>query len=489
MSQNSSSTESKLAPYQPPAADAYEEPVHESEIMRTVTQFTEYSMSPGDEPDEEKYEREFQQGPTPKYRFFSKRNKAMRISALKQYTIIVVLLMAFILSVWSIYWGAMYDRPSRYVNLKMLVAVETNTSAPISQALIDTTKDPRMASLGGWQIQTGMQPEEIVKMVHNLDYWAAIYVTEDNVSEIINEAFQSASNLNTTGMLQSYYETGRDMNTMVSTVTPTLFKFGDVLQEYLETSAYPQFTNSLSKDQFAALQGTNLLNMPAILYTDGAPILNAVVFGPLQVGLIYLIIITFFQFMWFTKLNMIIGKVTAAKDYIIYRMVISQITYLFLSLAFACLNAAFQIPLNRAWKGGFGVLWMVSFLTMNAVGGANENVALIVFSTFPPLFGFWLLFFVMINISGTFAPLELCPGFYKFTYAMPIKSGYEIFKVLFFNTTRKTLGRDFGILVAWTVLNNLLLPPCIMFFASRMKKQAMAEMKAKAQVKQNDASV
>lgn len=472
--------------------DDEEQPVHESELMSTITRYTEYSMNVGQELEEGKGDEENQMappGPPPKYKFFSKHNKAMRIVAIKQYVMTVLILMTFILGVWSIYWGSMFERDSRYVNLNVLIAVESDSSAPISQALIDATNDPRMVGQAGWQVRSGLNPDDIVQMVYDQHYWAAIYVTDDNVSQLINTGFQTGSNVNTTGLIRSYFETGRDMNTMESAIRPTLYEFGDVLQYYLQTVAYPKFIQPLSSDQFSALRDTNLLNFPDILYTDGAPITNAVVFGPLQVGLIYIIIITFFQFMWFIKLNAIVGGATSAKDYIVYRMVISQITYLFLSLAFTCLNAAFQIPLNNAWSGGFGVMWMISFLTMSAVGGANENVALLTFSTLPPLFGFWLLFFVMINISATFAPIELCPQFFRFTYAMPIKNSYELMKVLIFDTSRKNIGREFGILVAWIAVNNLLLPLCIMFFANRMKKQAMADNKAKMEAsKKKDAA-
>lgn len=135
--------------------------------------------------------------------------------------------------------------------------------------------------------------------------------------------------------------------------------------------------------------------------------------------------------------------------------------------------------MNKAWSGGFGVMWMISFLTMSAVGGANENLSLLCFATAPPLMGFWVLFFVMINISATFAPIELCAKFYRFTYAMPIKNSYELMKVLLFDTYRGDIGRNFGILVAWIAVNNLLMPLCLFFFATMMKKKIMGEEKAR----------
>lgn len=131
--------------------------------------------------------------------------------------------------------------------------------------------------------------------------------------------------------------------------------------------------------------------------------------------------------------------------------------------------------MDNTWSGGFGVFWMVSYLTMAAVGGANQNAALILFAWMPPLMGFWLLFFVMINISATFAPISLCPEFFRFTYAMPIKNAYELMKIVLFDTSRRALGRYFGILIAWIVVNNLLLPFCMMAFAMITKKKVMKQ--------------
>lgn len=128
----------------------------------------------------------------------------MRILALKQYIVIVLALMTFILGVWSIYWGSMFDRSSRYVNLRLLIAVETNQTAPISQAMIDTTLDPRVSTLAGWDVQTNMNASEIPTLVHEQKYWAAIYVSQNNVSQIINQGFQQGKDVNTTGMIQAF---------------------------------------------------------------------------------------------------------------------------------------------------------------------------------------------------------------------------------------------------------------------------------------------
>ena len=58
-------------------------------------------------------------------------------------------------------------------------------------------------------------------------------------------------------------------------------------------------------------------------------------------------------------------------------------------------------------------------------------------------------------------------------------------KVTLFDTSRKDLGRYFGILVAWIVLNNILLPLCMAFFSWTMKKKIMKEIKSKNAAKKN----
>ncbi|KAG0683906.1 hypothetical protein C6P40_004438 [Pichia californica] len=460
-------------------------------LMRTISEYNEMTVTSGEAIKlETEHEKDIEEGikpkgPPPRYPFFSIENKNLRYSVLKQYAFIMIGLWAFILGVWSIYWGSMFRRDERLINLSILVNLEDDMSAPISQALQLSTYNNRMSISASWKFTSGLSEDEIIKTIHDQDYWAAIYVTKNNISDILIDGFQNGNDVNTTNFVHSFYETGRDPNTMEGIIEPTLYLFQSYFQHNLQSYSYPSIIKNLSTDQFLSLQNTSLLtSYPIIQYTDGTKV-DPVTNGPLQVGLIYIIIITFFEVMWMTQLYGTVAKNAITRDYILFRLILSQINYLLISLAFTCLNAAFQINMNATWNGGFGVLWMVSFLTMSAVGGANQNVSLILFAILPPLMGYWLLFFVMINISATFAPIPLCPEFYRFTYAMPIKNAYELMKVILFNTSHRAVGRCFGILVAWIALNNALLPLCMAFFATVTKKKIMAAAKAELEKKGN----
>lgn len=488
-SSNESSDSSVIRPYVHPNTENQikdnitEDSNQENELLRTISEYTENDLATGAAV-EETYIREklMAEGklpppPPPKHSFFAKENKHLRMSVLKKYSIIMIAFWVYILTVWSIYWGSMYRRETRYVNLKYLVVLESDSSAPISQALRMSTLQGAMPSLGTWEFRSKLNETDVQQLIHQQKYWAAIYVTSDNVSELLVDAFQSGTNISTTNFVHALYETARDPITMSGVVASTLYQFQTSFIENLQNYSYPMILSNLTNSQFSNLRNTNLLtSYPLIQYKDAIPV-EPVTIGPLQIGLIYIIIITFFQVMWLSDINGTVAKKILVKQYILFQLLISHLTYLLVSLAFTCLNAAFQISMNKTWKGGFGVFWMVSYMTMAAVGGANNNISLFCFAVYPPLMGFWLLFFVVINISATFAPIQLCPKIFRYTYAMPIKNAYELMKIVLFDVTKAHMGRYFGILAAWIALNSILLPLCIFFFAFMTKKRIVKEQR------------
>ncbi|KAG7696666.1 hypothetical protein KL951_003122 [Ogataea haglerorum] len=452
-------------------------------LMRMVTQYTEYSVSHVNEANMNNQERENdekmakeQQEPV-KTGFLSKKYAQQRRKFFKQYIIIIVVLWTFILCVFSIYWGSLYNRGTRLVNLKVLLVVEDgasieNSDYPVSQALLRAAESPQLKRLLGWTPRNYTDDDWVINEVRKQKYWGAIYVTSNNVSQQLVQALENGQDFNTSTLVNGYYESGRDPIGVSTYVEPSLLKLAIGFSDIMQQEVYPSLLSQLTSEQFARLQNiTTLSSTPEITLKDGVPMTDYTIIAPVQVGLIYIVILTFFQVMWFQRINQEAAETLKPVSYIIYRMVIAQVNYLLISLGYSCLNAAFQINFNNAWKGGFGVYWMISYLTMSAVGGANENIALICFAVLPPLMGFWLVLFVVCNISATFSPVEVCPKLFRFTYAMPIKNSYELMKVLLFDTYRGHLGRNFGILVAWIVLNNILLPFCLMFFSWYMKRK------------------
>ncbi|GMG19225.1 unnamed protein product [Ambrosiozyma monospora] len=461
---------------------------HNNDLLRTVTQYTEYSVTTGEAMNDElrrvRSKKECheipEKEPTNVYNLFSKQFLGLKF--FKPYITTILILLVFMFCVFSIYWGSFFQRNKRLVNLKVLVALEPSNADNdlLSQALREATEVSPVNKLAGWHINTdGLSESEIIRKVHHQKYWGAIYVSQQDASSQLASAFSNGSSFNTSSLVKAYYESGRDPNGMKSYVEPAINRFSGVYSSILRQKVFPSLISGLSSSELSTARSNGMLtSYPTIDIVDGRPMKDPVLMAPLQVGLIYLILISFFQILWNTNLNGYVAKTLNPMSFIGYRMIIAQVTFLILSLVVTTLNRAFQVDFNNTWKGGFGVGWMIHYLTLSAVGGANENIMLIVLPIVP-LGGFWLMFFIILNVSATFSPIETCPKLFRFAYAMPIKNAYELMKILFFDTYRGHIGRYFGILVAWVVLNNILMPFCLMFFSFKMKRAAAKMAKAK----------
>ena len=244
-------------------------------------------------------------------------------------------------------------------------------------------------------------------------------------------------------------------------------------------------TNKLSSsersDVLSDSNSLELLSTPiSFTYIDKIPFTDPVLTAPSQVGLIYMIIITFFQVNFFMDVHKGVASLNIKPiHFVVYRILSSVLSFFVISLFFSFPSLAFQVDFTKAFgNSGFLIYWMITFLTMWAVGMANEVMALICVMVYPPLMGFWMLFWVIINIAPTFAPIALCPEFYRYGYGLPIHNSYEITKVILFDTYKGNLGRSFGIVIAWVVIFTLLLPFVLKLFLKTMAKRAQAAAQA-----------
>ena len=269
--------------------------------------------------------------------------------------------------------------------------------------------------------------------------------------------------------------------------------------EKLWLAAQPNVTLALienmdnSSDVLSNRNSVRLATTPlTFAYYDIIEYTNPVLVAPNQVGLIYMIILTFFQVGFFSDVHLVVELSFNLKrrHYLGYRILSSTLSYFVLSLFFSFVSLAMQIDFRVAFgHAGFLVYWMVCFLTFAAVGLANEIMAMILIVVYPPLVGYWLILWVLVNISPTFAPFELLPGVFKYGYAMPIHASSEISKVILFNTWKGKLGYNFGILVGWVVFQYLTLPFWITWFQKTIgKRKQKAAAKAAAQAAEKDAA-
>lgn len=435
--------------------------------------------------------------------FFSSRLQGERTKLALDFGKIYLIMGFFVLTIFSIYWGSCYKRDLRFRNLEFLVVIDEDTGLSgydtVGEALVKTLQTPEAEFYGKWNIfnyttfqekaqkHNNTMEEEVIRQIHHQNYWAAIYVHANatgNLLEALRTADGSYSTTNNT--ITAIYETGRDMVAMPAYIVSGLYIVEDLWLPAL-TNVTNNLASSLSDSEQSALfnsnSALNLLTKPlGFNYVDRIPVTDLVLIAPSQVGLIYMIILTFFNVNFFLEIHQRV-KMYGIKNhhYLLYRLLASLASYLWLSLMYSFVTLAMQVDFTVTFgKSGFLVYWMTSWLTMWVVGSVNEIVAMWCILFYPPLMGFWLLFWVIVNIAPTFAPLALSPKVFRYGYALPLHNSYEITKVIFFNTYKGQLGRNYGILVAWAVLGIFVFLGTIVVFGKTMGKRAAAAKKAAA---------
>ncbi|KAK6455223.1 uncharacterized protein RJT20DRAFT_129959 [Scheffersomyces xylosifermentans] len=436
------------------------------------------------------------------YSFFNEKLSIKRHKLLYKFGLIYFLMAFFVLGIFSIYWGSMYNRFDRISNLRMLVVIADDKTVEgidplFGQGISTLFNNPVAKFNGDWIIFNSSEfqtladrhnntiEQEIERQIHHQKYWSSIYVKENATYNYYQALLKGDTSYNITNNTAiSIYETGRDFINMNSYVTPGI----QVIEElWLDAQSDISLqVADLLPNKSEALNNRNSLTVLTTAigfgFFDRRPFTNPVLVAPSQVGLIYMIIVTFFQFNFFADVHQEVAKFGLKKHHFMtYRILASILSFFVLSLFYSFVSLAMQVDFTVAFgKSGFLVYWMISFLTMWAVGSANEIMALLIITVYPPLLGFWMLFWVIINISPTFTPMALSPKFFRYGYALPIHASYECTKVIFFDTYKGAFGRNVAILVIWIVILTALLPFVVIYFAKAMGKKAQAAAAAAA---------
>ncbi|ANZ77000.1 BA75_04068T0 [Komagataella pastoris] len=422
--------------------------------------------------------------------FFSDEFRKTRSYMVVHFALVYLVMVLFVMGIFSVYWGSLYNRDSRLKNLKFLIiGDEVGDESLLTDTVLEASETPEMQAKGTWIYMDSAEipsqytnaTEFAIHEVHRQNYWAAILVTR-NSTDNIRQAFETANNSFTNeGLIYMIYESGRDLTGFAAYVMPSLNALEVEVLSLQGDGVYGPIINTLSPDQTLEVAANTTLASRSLSFTriDYRPVTAPVTQAPQQIGLIYLSILSFFQFNFLSPIHAKVSQDLRRWHFVLYRMIASQISFLVLSLAFTLVSVAFQVNFSTGWShGGIAVAWMFSYLTMAAAGGYNENMALYAFATYPPLVGFGMLGFVIVNVAPTFAPLELSPGFYQYGKAMPLYNGFQLLRTVLFGTTKKHIGLNIGVLFAWIIAMNALLPFSLSFFARKKTQEATAAREA-----------
>lgn len=370
--------------------------------------------------------------------------------------VLALILAIFVLGVLSIYWACLFRVEQNLKFLRIYVVdfdgqVEPYTGiSPLLGPLITRTTEkmsrspvPNLGYITLPPYYFDNDPAIVRQRVYDQKAWAAIIVNA-NATALLKQAVQQGNtSYDPLGACQVVWVEARDHDTYSSYILPRL----NNLQTEITSAFGSMWAEMVLKDSNIAaenLQRAPQALNPAIGFSKYSlrPSAPAVVIPAVSVGLIYLIIISFFSFAFFLPIHLRFITPDGHPplkfwQYIIWRWVATVSAYCLLSLTYSLVSLAFQIPFNNHTapdtdvaknpnaygKGTFPVYWMINFVGMIALGLACENVAMTVGQ---PWVALWLIFWVISNVSTSFYPIELAPRFYCWGYAWPLHNGSSI---------------------------------------------------------------
>lgn len=397
------------------------------------------------------------------------------------------------LAALCVYWGSYYNRTSRYSKVKYAVMIGDSAFGelpPVLGLLVTNffTNVPSVQLLGNFDVwnhtrlvevaakHNNTLQEEVIRQVHHQKYWAAFFVHE-NATLAMYEALKTGNTtLNpATDLLTVIYETGRDYNAVSNYISSIVQAIARGFNSYMSQTAWASYmAQTLNSTEVANVFANNpalLTALPSFTVDDRIEVLEQVVQAPLQIGLIYLCIFTFFQFLFSAEIHQYISSKIKGLKFVLYRIGASQVAYLVLGLAYLVLNTAFGIKYDKAFgKLGFLVIWAFAYLTMSSVGSLIEILVLTCIILKPPMIGVVLLAVAVTNMAPTISPIVLCPDFYRYGYAMPVPNSYALMQVALFDSWKGNMGRHIGVLFAWIVVTNSAMPFVMKKVGERMAK-------------------
>ncbi|KAH1606675.1 hypothetical protein KXX44_000357 [Aspergillus fumigatus] len=405
-------------------------------------------------------------------------------------------LCVFILSILSLYWAVQFRSEDRLHTLTVWVVDFDNQVDPYRNESITPIVGPAVTDVAnrlikserehvGYEIRSpadfNFDPWAVRQGVYDEHAYAAIIVNPNATTLLYEAVTNGHSSYDPTGAAQFIIISARDQATYSNYIEPALSWFQ--LEVFAEFG--PRWIQTLTRESMDISRVPQAVN-PAIGFykVDLRPFGPAAATPSVTIGLIYLIIIAFFNtpFLMPVHMQFIKGDHPPLKNaqWLIWRLCSSILAYFFLSLFYSFVSLAFQIPFahspapdtlpaddpNAYGHGSFVVFWMLNWVGMTALGLPCENMGMILGFPYSALF---LIFWVITNVATGFYALDLAPGFFAWGYAFPLHRIVEALRTILFGT-HSWIGLDFGILFAWIGLSIILYPFAAFVMRWKMKR-------------------
>ncbi|KAF8585956.1 hypothetical protein K439DRAFT_1409463 [Ramaria rubella] len=364
-----------------------------------------------------------------------------------------------ILAVLSIYWGALWKIQDGVHNLNGVIV--DFDGGPMGQVIQDVAKNitgPKTSVTWSSAPPSSFPngPTDVAQAVIDEVYWIAIVINPAATAKLAAAVSTADPSYNSSEAVSIYAVEARNENSYPIFVAPP--------PQELMNMAIKLFANQHAMQLASNSNITHLLsNAPGVvtqpMYYTLVNLRPFDVFAASAadfVGLIYLLIISFLitNLNFGARMETGLARHLTLRSLIQVRIVSAVGIYFFLSLIFALLSLAFQIPFSRTISGGFVIFWILCWMAMSALGLALETLVTILTPRFTPYF---MILWIIVNVSVCFYPIELQPPIYRYGFASPFYNVSRAVRTIIFGT-RNQIGLNFGVQFAWIAVSLITLP-------------------------------
>ncbi|RDB27751.1 Nitrosoguanidine resistance protein SNG1 [Hypsizygus marmoreus] len=398
--------------------------------------------------------------------FSDKSNAVSRAIYLKKLIGGCFFIVIAIFTVFSIYWGALWKSPVRNIQGWVIDFDGGVVGQSVVQSLTTSSRFSKVTwtAVPASQFQGGLA--QVANDVVEQKSWVAVAIHEGTSSRLQASYINPNATYNGTDAMTVYASEARNENAYRSLIRPSVQTSLAAISQSYATQAVGQIINSPNLQ--ALLRTSPQTVVAPISYTIDnlrpfdQPVASAVTF----VGLIYVLILSFFVVMigYSAREAAGLNRHLTLRSLIITRFVSSFVAYFVVSLFYSLLTLAFQLDFTRKFgHGGFVIFWMLNWVGMLSVGLALEALITVLTPSFIP---FFMILWIIVNVSVCILPIEVLPSIYRYGYAVPFYNVSHAVRCIVF-ATRNTLGENFAILIVWTVISCFTLPLLQWFVRSR----------------------
>ncbi|WVQ72288.1 hypothetical protein IAR50_001838 [Cryptococcus sp. DSM 104548] len=386
--------------------------------------------------------------------FFDKELAPLRQVVFKVIFLTCLISLGVMWTALPIAWGSLWKATS-YTN-KLDVRVVNRDDGDfgtfMSEGLLST------ASLGYYSTPSSDFPlnSDIAHDIVEEGSWGAVVINSGATSALLQARQNGDASYNASRAIDVYYAQARQENAANQYLVPLLQAALEKLcEEYNLNSSGAYISANAGNSTAMALLGqapSTISNSMWFTMNNVRPF-QTVGTAITLLGLIFLLIFSFIMTLTNNATREIIGPYLTTPSFILYRLIVPVAVYLPLSFFFALVDLPFKVHFAAhsefTYAGGFFLWWFTLFLGMSALGLTTEAVITFLGPRFMP---FFLLCFIILNVSITLMPYQLQPWIYKYGLAMPFYHLGRIARTIIFDT-RNDIGRSEAVLIGWILVN------------------------------------